>query len=89
MKCDTRLLTAESITDKVTSGVKTAPLRELLSASDRKTAGKFAVLLVNVPTADGNTQMFRATLQTKVPVNTDVIRSKEGQLVGIPAVAGG
>lgn len=89
MKCDNRLLTTKDVPLEATQGVKTVPLRETLSASDRKTAGNFAVLLVNVPTTDGNTQMFRATLQTQVPLNTDVIRSKDGQLVGIPAVAGG
>ena len=87
MKCDNRLLTAKEV--PTTQGVKTATLGSLVSVSDRKVANKFAVLLVNVPTTDGNTQMFRATLNTKVPLNTEIIRSQDGQIVGIPAVSGG
>jgi hypothetical protein len=87
MKCDNRLLTAKEV--PTTQGVKTATLGSLVSVSDRKVANKFAVLLVNVPTTDGNTQMFRATLNTQVPLNTEIIRSQDGQIVGIPAVSGG
>ena len=87
MKCDSRLLTAKEVT--TLEGVKTAQLRTLVNASDKKVAENFAVLLVNVPTTDGNTQMFRATLNSQVPLNTEIIRSQDGQIVGIPVVSGG
>ncbi len=87
MKCDSRLLEAKEVPQ--ISGVKTVKLVETLNPSDRKVAGNFAVLLVEVPQADGTKQMFRATQNSQVPLNTQVIRNNSGQLVGIPAVAGG
>lgn len=87
MKCDTRLLEAQDIAS--IEGVETTTLKSKLSVSDSMRAKDFAVLLVNVPTKEGNTQFFRATQNSQVPLNTEIIRNSEGQLVGIPAVSGG
>lgn len=87
MKCDTRLLQAKDVAD--IKATETVALKTKLSASDRMVAKDFAVLLVSVPTDSGETQFFRATANSQVPLNTDVIRNSTGQLVGIPAVAGG
>jgi hypothetical protein len=90
MKCDTRLLQAEDVGNVVfDSAIKTTQLRKTLSASDLKQAENFAVLLVDIPQADGSRQMFRALKNSQVPLNTEVIRNSEGQIVGIPAVSGG
>jgi hypothetical protein len=87
MKCDTRLLEALDVSS--IENVETVKLSSKLTASDSMRASNFAVLLVNVPTPEGNTQFFRATKNSQVPLNTEIIRNSEGQLVGIPAVSGG
>lgn len=89
MNCDSRLLHAKDVAEALKEEVETVKLSTLLSKSDKLVAGNFAVLLVNVPTETGETQLFRATVNSNVPTNTDVIRNSTGQLVGIPAVAGG
>jgi len=84
MNCENKLLTTKDVsTIQNTNLVK---LSGLLSDSDRIQANKFAVLLLEV---DG--EMFRTgnQLGQLVPESSTLVRDKSGQIVGIPAVAGG
>lgn len=86
-KLDSRFIEAKDVATINTT--KTVKMSSLLSASDVLRAKNYAVLLVNIPTESGEKQYFRATMNSQVPTNTEVIRSNDGQLVGIPTVAGG
>ena len=86
-KLDTRFHESKDVSE--IKGVDTVSLSSKLSTSDKMRAKDFSVLLVDVPQEDGTTKFFRATLNSKVPTNTEVIRNSSGQLVGIPAVSGG
>lgn len=87
-KLDSRFHESTDIAD-IKGVTETVKLSSKLSANDKMRAKNFSVLLVNVPQEDGTTKFFRATNQSKVPTNTEVIRNASGQLVGIPAVSGG
>ncbi len=85
MQCDNRLLTTKDVST-IQEEKTLVKLDSLLSDSDRIQARKFSVLLVEV---DG--QMFRTgnQLGQLVPESSTLVRDKSGQIVGIPAVAGG
>jgi len=85
MQCDNRLLTTKDVST-IQEEKTLVKLDSLLSDSDRIQARKFSVLLVEV---DG--QMFRTgnQLGQLVPESSTLVRDKTGQIVGIPAVAGG
>ena len=85
MQCDNRLLTTKDVST-IQEEKTLVKLDCLLSDSDRIQARKFSVLLVEV---DG--QMFRTgnQLGQLVPESSTLVRDKSGQIVGIPAVAGG
>lgn len=87
-KLDSRFHESTDIAE-IKGKIETVKLSSLLTASDQMRAKNFSVLLVEVPQEDGSDKLFRATPNSQVPMNTQLIRSEQGAIVGIPAVAGG